>query len=611
MEIRILLGDKELRAEFLYQTFLIERSLDRPTIKALKGTEEDLSSPNYLKLKQQLQYIKQLNEEFRFLYLMGRRADGKVFFYVDSEPPDSKDYSPPGQVYEDADQDDLNAFEGIPWVGGPFQDQWGTFMSTLAPVVDPEEGKVMAVFGIDVYSKNWELLVLKRVLEALFPVIIAIIVVISAMFMVSSSKARQRALEEARESDQRLTRLLENAKDMIYRWEVPSQSFSYINPAIKAILEIEPEDVYKDPLVLFQRVLEEDRRLLLDSLNGKGGGNGSITVRFLNARKELVYTEHRLLGIRDHSGLLVAVEGTARDVTERVRDQEELKASQYFLRLVLDTIPVRVFWKDRESRYLGCNRLFLEDAGLKDPEEITGKDDFQMPWKDQAELYRADDLEVITKGLPKQGIEEPQTTLDGSTIWLRTSKVPLKDRSGNTIGVLGTYEDITERRRLLEATERAHRLEALGNLAAGIAHDFNNLLQGVFGFVDLERLRAKDPEVVALLSRAFEMIDTARGLTRQLLTFSKGGEPRKERLPLFPFLEEQIRFFVSGSGVHLKFHKEEGPLWADYDKTQLAQVLMNLVVNSVEAMGRKGSMEVWTGSESFTQKGPEGLEPGE
>lgn len=156
----------------------------------------------------------------------------------------------------------------------------------------------------------------------------------------------------------------------------------------------------------------------------------------------------------DEAQRVIAVQTTIEDITARKRAEEALRESQQMLRLVLDTIPVRVFWKDRHSNYLGCNRPFALDAGLSTPEEIIGKNDFELGWKDQAEMYRADDRAVIESGLPKLNYEEPQTTPDGRTIWLRTSKVPLVDAEGRIRGVLGTYEDITERKRAEEALQR-------------------------------------------------------------------------------------------------------------------------------------------------------------
>lgn len=114
--------------------------------------------------------------------------------------------------------------------------------------------------------------------------------------------------------------------------------------------------------------------------------------------------------------------------------------------LILDSIPVRVFWKDLNFVYQGSNRLFANDAGFASSQDLIGLTDFDLGWsKEQAEAFIADDAEVMRTGEAKIGIEEPQDHPDGKTYWLETNKIPLKDSQGTVIGVLGTYTDITER----------------------------------------------------------------------------------------------------------------------------------------------------------------------
>ncbi|MGC9196073.1 MAG: PAS domain-containing sensor histidine kinase [Syntrophobacteraceae bacterium] len=166
---------------------------------------------------------------------------------------------------------------------------------------------------------------------------------------------------------------------------------------------------------------------------------------------------------KDVAGNILGVFTAARDITERKRAEEALGESRQMLHSVLDTIPVRVFWKDLDLNYLGCNRPFAFDAGLLSPEEIIGKNDFEMNWKDQAEAYRCDDRLVIETGAPKLGYEEQQTTPQGGTIWVRTNKVPLRDGAGRIKGVLGTYEDITKSKQMaemLQASETRYRIVA-------------------------------------------------------------------------------------------------------------------------------------------------------
>ena len=140
----------------------------------------------------------------------------------------------------------------------------------------------------------------------------------------------------------------------------------------------------------------------------------------------------------------------------------DLADSKSLLQSVIDNAPVRVFWKDRDLRYLGCNPAFARDAGKQSPSALIGCDDFAMGWAAQADAYRADDREIMASGLPRIGYEEPQHTPDGQTIWLRTSKVPMRNRANEVIGVLGLYEDITERKlaneKLMESEVRFREL---------------------------------------------------------------------------------------------------------------------------------------------------------
>lgn len=153
--------------------------------------------------------------------------------------------------------------------------------------------------------------------------------------------------------------------------------------------------------------------------------------------------------------------GTVQDITERKLADEALAESHRLLKAIIDTSPVRIFWKDRELRFLGCNPVFARDAGKAHPDDLLGKDDYQMSWKVQAEIYRADDRQVMDSGVAKLAYEEPQTTPDGQNIWLRTSKVPLRNEKNEIIGVLGIYEDVTE-----------------GKLAEQQARRLSNILEG-------------------------------------------------------------------------------------------------------------------------------------
>ncbi|MCX7627584.1 MAG: PAS domain S-box protein [Methylophilaceae bacterium] len=163
--------------------------------------------------------------------------------------------------------------------------------------------------------------------------------------------------------------------------------------------------------------------------------------------------------------------GTLRDISARRQAEEKLKASNQrlqearrFLENVLDTVPVRLFWKDRNGVYQGCNRLFAEDIGKNSPNEVIGHTDQELGIQ-QATRYRQDDAEIVHSGQPKLFYKEPFTKMDGQQRWLQTSKIPLRDENGTIIGILGCYEDITERvesEKILEETKERLRFAIEG-----------------------------------------------------------------------------------------------------------------------------------------------------
>jgi PAS domain S-box-containing protein len=133
------------------------------------------------------------------------------------------------------------------------------------------------------------------------------------------------------------------------------------------------------------------------------------------------------------------------DITQRKKIETELNMSRQMLQTVLDNIPAAVFWKDRNSLYLGANRTFLDATGLSSSEEIAGKSDYDLPWNPElGNKYRMDDKRIMESGIPEFNIIEPLTLKEGTPAWARTNKVPLRNEDGNIMGILGTYEDITQ-----------------------------------------------------------------------------------------------------------------------------------------------------------------------
>ena len=148
----------------------------------------------------------------------------------------------------------------------------------------------------------------------------------------------------------------------------------------------------------------------------------------------------------DDNGWAVSLVGTILDITKQYFLEQRLRDESSLLKTIINTVPARIFWKDTELNYLGGNKLFAQDANLEDVNHLIGKNDYDMPWKHEAEDCRTGDKNVLQHGNAKVHMEEFIRDKNGKQVCISTSKVPLVDNQGKTFGILGTYVDITDRK---------------------------------------------------------------------------------------------------------------------------------------------------------------------
>ena len=195
---------------------------------------------------------------------------------------------------------------------------------------------------------------------------------------------------------------------------------------------------YQDEVQIFQTgepILGTEERSLAQDGSEMWALTAKVPLR--NLKGEII----GLVGITHNISQLKATENALR------YHEQQLRESQKMLQLVLDTIPVTVFWKDRNSVYLGCNRLFAENAGLQHTADIIGKRDENLPWlASEVSTFQDDDRAVMESGQPKLAYEETLFTAAGTRLVIQTNKLPLRNEDNTIIGVLGTYVDITARK---------------------------------------------------------------------------------------------------------------------------------------------------------------------
>lgn len=161
--------------------------------------------------------------------------------------------------------------------------------------------------------------------------------------------------------------------------------------------------------------------------------------------------------LHDDSGAVVGILGIIEEITDHKETENALRESREMLQLVMDNIPQAIFWKNRDYVILGGNRNFFIDAGDGTPASVIGKTDYELTYRvEEADFFREVDRRVMETDTPEYRIIEPQLQADGKQAWLETNKIPLHDADGVVVGILGTYEDITERKEAEEALRRAY-----------------------------------------------------------------------------------------------------------------------------------------------------------
>jgi PAS domain S-box-containing protein len=403
-------------------------------------------------------------------------------------------------------------------------------------------------------------------------------------------EARKRAEEMLQKRERRYRNLFENGSDLICLHDLEGKLLE-TNLPYKEEYGWQKQDL--EGLNIREMIPERHRSKFDEYLARmlKSGADEGYLKGFTKSGKE-VTLEYRNKLILDENGKPRAVQGAARDVTQRIKSEKALKISESNYRQLFNAVPDAIIIVDAEtSQIVDVNPAALRLYGYSHDEicRLQAVDLSAEPQK-SAKHIRQVLSKKSSKGSPeivqllhksKAGIEFPVEIAHGFYI-----------RDGRKM-ICAIMRDISERKRIKDELAKVQKLESLGVLAGGIAHDFNNILTAIIGNLSLAKMdSAPDGQVMARLNEMENASLQAKDLTQQLLTFSKGGEPVKKLVTLTELVKNAATFSLRGSNVRCNFSISQDLLPVEVDEGQIGQVINNLVLNADHAMPEGGILKI-------------------
>ena len=293
---------------------------------------------------------------------------------------------------------------------------------------------------------------------------------------------------------------------------------------------------------------------------------------------------------------------------ENTRLHRAIQDSKEDWERTFDAIPDSIMLLDREYRIIRANRATTQYLGLK-YEDIIGKPCFTLMHQYSCPPSECPYRRMLLSGREKE-VEIDEKDLNRS---LRVSAIPLRDGAGDLQGAIHVMRDITERKHLEEELLQAKKLEAIGRLAGGVAHDFNNILGVIVGYSDLmlEQIPEADSVLRGELSEIRKAADRAKGVTRQLLAFSRKQVMQPQAVSLNDIVTDVAKMLhpLIGEDINLVIEPGDDVGIVKVDPIQIQQVLINLAINARDAMPNGGQLTIVTGNVHLDEHYPRFQQP--
>ena len=282
----------------------------------------------------------------------------------------------------------------------------------------------------------------------------------------------------------------------------------------------------------------------------------------------------------DENGVITGVSAIAHDLTRRKRDEAALSRLSADYRTIIDNAPAMIWYKDTKNNFIRVNPAAARAFGMP-VDHIEGKSGYEL-FRDHAEKYYQDDLEVINSGKPKIGITETLTTAGGEHLWMQTDKIPLRDEQGTVTGILVFAIDITERKRIED--ELALASKKLNLLSSITRHDINNQLTALNAYLHLSRDAIGNP---AELRDYFTVEQNIANAIASQIRFTKDYENMGVKAPVWQNVHTIIRTSIAPLPMRDIRVDTEGPDVDILADPLLEKVFYNLIDNALRYGGEK------------------------
>ena len=287
---------------------------------------------------------------------------------------------------------------------------------------------------------------------------------------------RLRSQVPSREHDERFRLHADNARDLVYRVRFhPTPGFEYVSPSSTAMTGYSPEEHYADPDLGFKRVHPEDRHLLENSVRTS---DEPLVLRWYRKDGGLIWTEQRNKPIYDEAGNVIAMEGIARDITERKLAEDALRQNEEQFRLLAEKTSDLVCLHEPDGRYLyvspSCRRLLGYE-----PEDLLGTDPYDLFHPEDLERIRSEAHEKALEGQGAVSVTYRIRKVSGDYTWFETLTEPILDDSGEVVRLQTASRDVSERKRAEEALAEAARARA--EFLAEVSHELRTPLTVIRG----------------------------------------------------------------------------------------------------------------------------------